>query len=509
MDERAWNQDAMSQAGAGGNPMGQMAQESVQPAIGEPPEKKAKRAECFGMLALPTLVYALLYTVCLYRNPGSITMPVFVAVTLAYVCYLLRKLEGQRRLRPMSRFCMAAMLLLGISTACTGSGPLLWMNNAGIFLLLVTLLLCQYCDTGKWTLSRGFSAICQAVFGAVGEIAEPFSDASCYRKSREGKQSARAVYILAGVGIAIPLLAVILALLYYADAVFANLIDVVFHPKVSAGTVPGAAVTFCFAFFSAYCGFRYLSRRRIADACRERRRLEPLIADTVLALVAVVYLVFSLIQILYLFWGGMELPADYTYAQYAREGFFQLLFVCILNVVMVLVFMGCFGESRLKNALLTVISLCTYIMLASSAMRMCLYVQAYQLTFLRVFVLWALALIAIFLAGVVASIYRKGFPMFHYTVVVVAVCVVCFTFAHPDYWIASYNIAQMEEGRQTVGDESYLTHLSTDAAPAIEGRTDEWVQEYVRRLGDDLDARGRYYNFSKARAGRLLGNSFT
>ena len=38
----------------------------------------------------------------------------------------------------------------------------------------------------------------------------------------------------------------------------------------------------------------------------------------------------------YLFGGLMQLPSGYTYARYAREGFFQLLFVCILNVIIVL-----------------------------------------------------------------------------------------------------------------------------------------------------------------------------
>ncbi|MCM1105380.1 MAG: DUF4173 domain-containing protein [Blautia sp.] len=455
----------------------------------------AKAAETFRRLGLPTGVYALLYTVCLYNNFSSITMPVFVVITFGYVFYLYRNLRD----KIFSVFCMAGMLLLGISTACTGSTALLWMNNAGIFLLLVTMLLCQCCDTKRWTLSKGFLGIAQVVFGAVGEIGEPFTDMSCYRKAQAGKRSSKTIYILVGVGISVPLLAVILVLLYYADAVFANLIDTVFSPGAHAGTAFGVACTFFYAFFAAYCGLRYLHLGKISSECRDYRRFEPLVANTVLTLVAAVYLVFSLIQILYLFWGGMELPEGYTYAAYAREGFFQLLFVCILNVAIVLFFMGCFRESRYKNVMLTVISLCTYIMLASSAMRMCLYVQAYQLTFLRIFVLWMLALLAVFLIGVMASIYRKDFPIFRYTVIVVTVCTLCFTCAHPDYWIAKYNLAGGE-----VRDACYLTRLSADAAPAIAGQEGEWVTEYAGELEDELAAGGLHYNFSRARAGRLL-----
>ena len=45
---------------------------------------------------------------------------------------------------------------------------------------------------------------------------------------------------------------------------------------------------------------------------------------------------FSGIQIFGLFLGKMQLPEGYTYAQYAREGFFQLLAVSILNLILVL-----------------------------------------------------------------------------------------------------------------------------------------------------------------------------
>ena len=93
----------------------------------------------------------------------------------------------------------------------------------------------------------------------------------------------------------------------------------------------------------------------------------------------------------------MRLPEGYTYSSYARQGFFQLLAVCIINLIIVLVCLGFFRESRVLKGILTVISLCTYIMVASSAYRMILYIQICQLTFLRIIVLWALAVTALVL----------------------------------------------------------------------------------------------------------------
>ena len=56
-----------------------------------------------------------------------------------------------------------------------------------------------------------------------------------------------------------------------------------------------------------------------------------MIAITIAAMLTLLYLVFSVIQIVYLFMGNMTLPSGYTYAKYAREGFFQLLAVSVLK----------------------------------------------------------------------------------------------------------------------------------------------------------------------------------
>lgn len=68
--------------------------------------------------------------------------------------------------------------------------------------------------------------------------------------------------------------------------------------------------------------------------------------------------------------------------------------------------------NRILKVIMTVFSCCTFIMIASSAMRMILYVQTYQLTFLRVLVLWALVVISLLLIGCMVTVYRTDFPLF-------------------------------------------------------------------------------------------------
>jgi hypothetical protein len=127
-------------------------------------------------------------------------------------------------------------------------------------------------------------------------------------------------------------------------------------------------------------------------------------------------------------------------------------------------------------------------MIASSAMRMVLYIQTYHLTFLRILVLWGLLLLIVLFAGVIANLYQKNFSLFRYSVVVVTVCYLALSFAHPDYWIAKVNVEGSKETRSeffkgdAYDDYYFLTTLSTDAAPVL--------LEWVESEGYDLN----YYN---------------
>ncbi len=470
-------------------------------------EQKKTRASHFRTLALPTVLYAVLYTFFLYKNFSSITMPLFVVATVGYCFYCMKQFHIS--VRSGSRFYIVVMLLLGVSSAMTGSSPIIFMNTAGILLMLLCFLLHNFYNDEKWGFGKYFSAIFATVFGAVGSLGDPFSDSSAAFYDKEGKPSrhSTASYIAIGLLILLPLLFVILLLLSSADAVFAELLSG-FTQNITAGNIAGILIMFLFAFFSAYCGMRFLGRRTIREECTDRRRFEPIVAITVLVPVSGVYLFFSLIQILYLFWGKMELPAGYTYAEYAREGFFQLLFVCILNLAIVLFISGFFRKNTGLDILLAVISGCTYVMLASSAFRMYLYVQNYHLTFLRFFVFWALGLIALLLAGVLTQIFSDSFPLFRYGLVTVCVCYLALSFSHPDYWIARYNISQMQSAELTASgsntDYQYLIGLSSDAAPAIADCKGAWVQAYAEQIAGDAGDSLRTFNLSHAIARYLL-----
>ena len=125
-------------------------------------------------------------------------------------------------------------------------------------------------------------------------------------------------------------------------------------------------------------------------------------------------MLFCGIQILYLFAQKGNLPQEYTYAAYARKGFFELLFVSIINFLMLVICNLKFRKSKVLDIILTAVSICNGIMIISSAYRMMLYVEAYHMTIMRMLVLWFLAMLAVSMIGVIYSIYKKEYKLYRY-----------------------------------------------------------------------------------------------
>ena len=450
----------------------------VQGRLQVPDTEETKRLKGnYGIIAPAAFAYAVFYAFCMYRNGSGITYPFFVGSSLLFFVFSFSKLGIT--LKKGSCFYMAAMLLLGVSTFCTDDGFIIFFNKLGVFLLLMSLLLKQFFDTSKWKLGKYLCSICVLIFASLAEWGRPVTDGAAYNKNREKKMDKRVWYFALGLLIGVPLLFLVLLLLASADAVFRQM-AARFLRDISIFGIFNILFRITVLFFFSYGLTAYLCRRTIKEETPDRRKGEPVLAITVTGLLTVLYLLFSGIQIAGLFLGKLKLPEDYTYAMYAREGFFQLLAVSLLNLVIVLLCISLFRESRGLKLILTVMSLCTFVMIASSAMRMIMYIRYYYLTYLRILVLWALALLVVLFVGVVISIFKESFPLFRYQVAVVAVLYLALSFAHPDYIIAKVNLANAPSNQgsfflteKPYQDYDYLRRLCADAAPALV----PWLQE--------------------------------
>lgn len=432
--------------------------------------------ENFHIYGMASILYGILYVFCMFKNDAGITYPIFVVGTIGYIIFVLGKLD--MKLKKESRFYIISMLLLGISTFCTDDWRIIFFNKTGVFLLTICMVLGLIYDTTQWNLEKYLGSIIRVCALALGEVNKPFSDFAWYCKNKLGQKHSKYLYLLIGVGITIPLFVIIFMLLTSADAVFRDMASQLFA-DINMGDFVIMAFMFIFATMASYCLVVNASKKEIKEEISDCRKWEPLIGIPVASVLSLLYLVFSGIQIVYLFMGNMQLPEGYTYAEYAREGFFQLLAVSIINLVIVLIGLYYFKPSKVLKAILTIMSLCTFIMIASSAMRMVIYIQYYYLTFLRILVLWGLAVLTLIFVGVIACIAKESFPLFRYSLMVFTCLYIGLSFSHPDYWIAKVNLESTKETRsdffkgEAYDDYRFLGELSADAAPVMV----KWIAE--------------------------------
>jgi preprotein translocase subunit SecG len=219
--------------------------------------------------------------------------------------------------------------------------------------------------------------------------------------------------------------------------------------------------------------FAEMENERKAERKKHPFLLSMVEAGIVIGAVDVMFGLFVLIQFAYFFGGqaNITLERGWTYAEYARRGFFELVAVSVLTLGLILwldrvTVRSNTRQQRIFRGLAVVIVVLTGIMLISAAGRMSLYEEAYGFTHLRVythvFMLWLGVLFAVFLL----ALFRPARHIFSFGV---TLCVMGFlvtiNLMNVDGTIARQNIARTAHGYEL--DTRYLFTLSADAVPMV------------------------------------------
>ncbi|NLW69707.1 MAG: DUF4173 domain-containing protein [Eubacteriaceae bacterium] len=179
------------------------------------------------------------------------------------------------------------------------------------------------------------------------------------------------------------------------------------------------------------------------------------------------------------------LPAGYTYAVYAREGFFELCTVCAINAgILILLHLITKADSEGKRTALKVLNLAfiaaTLILMATAFSKLYLYISVYGMTVKRLNAGWFLIVLTLcFIASGIKQFYGK-LNLVKAVVLVVAIAFCLLAISCPNARIASYNVANYLGGRLERVDIEQLCYLGESAVPAMV----RLAQEGKDALGD-------------------------
>jgi len=451
----------------------------------------------YGYFGGLSIIYGLIFAFCIYKNTHGVTFIIYAAATIVFGLLFLKKIDF--KLQKKSKRYFIGMMLLSVAMLFTTEFFFIVCNWIGMLLLFSVAMIHQFYNDGKWNFPAYFQRLFILLGTSIGLFFYPFRHGAQYLTVKDSSKKRTIYAVLIGFLVALGLLTIILPLLLSSDMVFANFFGDILK-YINIPTIIGVGFTIvlgfiaCYSFFSSLCSYNFP-----VETERKMKYYSSVIGITFTSVLAFIYMLYCGIQILYLFLGlDKGLSASVTYSEYARSGFWELLFVSIINFFLVLICMYIFTESKVLKGVLAFISGCTYIMLISAAYRMLIYIGQYDLTFLRVLVLWFLLVLALIMAGVIISIFRKTFPLFRYVMMIVAVCYISFALSRPNYWIVQYNVSHAEQ--MSYGDILYLmNNFPEDAASAI-ARMDpkeiseaEEISKYYQYTDDEV--KGRLYDY--------------
>ena len=307
-------------------------------------------------------------------------------------------------------------------------------------------------------------------------ITAPFVSYKAYRNKKGSDPFNRQV--LLGIALSVPILFIILPLLIHADAAFEGLISAAFSKFgiVIAKILLGAALAI-YLFSMLFAVKNNLKPKDcIVHLHEDYKRLAPLTAVTLSSVLSAVYLAYLLSQSAY-FSGGFSgiLPEGYTFsfAEYARRGFFELCAVCTVNLIIVfLIMLFAKQDSNKKlpfSVRLSIIGICVFslVFTATAISKMFLYISFYGLTRLRLLTSIFMIALALLFILIILSVSVKKIPAVKCAIVCFAVIGLITGFCDVDRTVAGYNVSAYKRGALTEIDIEYLSGLSDSAVPYI------------------------------------------
>ena len=428
---------------------------------------------------------------------GGLNLGFSIGICLCILCsgVYLRSRGNKLRFYPSALLVLA--MVIAASFARSDDTPVKLLL---LLLILVSLNLSLCLSAKKNSFDSGTAASLLDSFTTMfvtgfGFFSPTFRGmAGAFRRSgRFGKQGGA---LLLGLVIAIPLLIILIPLLMRSDAAFEGLIDTL--PQLSLGEI------FITALFGTGSAIIFYSRTVALQNIpvpqtgkRAARGLSSLTVNTVLVAVCLVYCAYLVSQLAY-FSGGFSgiLPQSYTLAEYARRGFFEMAWLCALNLSVIIGSLWvCAKKDRaplLTRLLCLFVGVVTLFLVAAASAKMLLYIDSYGLTRLRVLTQAIMVFLGIVTLLVCLWLFIRKLSYMKVVMLTALAIGAVIGWTDVDTLVAQYNTNAYLSGTIASVDVSYLGSLGDGAVPYLVQLAEDAADPQIRTSAREALSSRRY-----------------
>jgi FtsH-binding integral membrane protein len=424
-----------------------------------------------------------------WKKPLGINFAIFVTLCLLTGILLLRA-DGLRLSRTSGLLLLPLAFFAGMTFIRLEPMTVFLSISMAIFLMGVVAL--TYIN-GAWIrytlLDYIFGYL--RLFGST--VARPLGFVAENRRlaseqpAQTEKPGARIWPVLRGIVIALPIIAIFASLLSSADPIFANRFKD-FIDLFKIDNLPEYIFRLAYILILAYllAGIYLHAAQKSDEKVEEKTWVAPFLGFTestiVLGSVVLLFIAFVFIQFQYFFGGQANISIEgYTYSEYARKGFGELVAVAFFSLLLLLG-LGAItrreneNQQRIFSMLGVGLVGLVIVMLVAAFQRLGLYEAAYGFSRLRaythVFMIW----LGLLLITVVILEARRRQRSAGLALVLAALgFVISLNALNVDAFIVNQNIQReirsttdkkFAQGRADL-DAQYFVDLSEDAIPAL------------------------------------------
>lgn len=365
-------------------------------------------------------------------------------------------------------------------------------------------------------------------------------------KHRENKKQGNGKWIFLGLLIAFPIVCIVSSLLIMSDemfkAMFSFLFDNFFGNIVKYLWFAVLGLPIAMGIFSVWYT-KYFEGKKIQINNQPQRinnnttpfncHVAPVALMYSIAIpLCVVYFLYLISQVAYFisFIADNLLPEGFTIVDYARNGFFELCVVTVINIVLIILLITLTkrpqGVMPVGLRVISVLmSLFTLVFVGTALYKMFMYIGQYGFTSMRINTSIFMVFLLIIFMLIIAKQFLKEIKFFATALIVAMVFLAGYNLLDVDAFIARENINLYQQGRiEWMGNEmvtdlddsalEYIAPFANDPNNGLSETESEHLKAYMRyrynkyeEQADSNDERFAMFNINRYRVHCILAEN--
>ncbi len=464
------------------------------------------------MEIISSIFLAIFQSILFYGKEIGISMLLFSVIGNVIIYYILKK---NKKIKNKNGFILIIPIILLSSTYFIFANRIFYILNI-LIIILLNLLMYGIVINPKNYLKNYFlnsiELLKSTITGFHDGVEYTKKEAKQHIKTNEKLNKDNIKKVAISLLIVFAVVGIVILLLVSADSIFANIFEnigsIFNYINISSTFSMIIRIALVIIAYFLFLSFILKLKQNYNIETKEIKNSNNKYAFTIkLLLIAlnIVYLVFCFIQVESLF--AKINTAEFSYANYARTGFFQLMIVSLINFVVILL-SNKFNENKEKSIKILNLFLVifTVIIALSSMYRMYMYQMEFGLTYLRMFVYIILITELLTFIPIVIYIFNEKFDFLKWSGII-WICIYCIiNYMNIEKIIINYNISNTNSDRSI--DYEYISEIaSEDSFGILEEKLEDnnisssdrlEITRKVLNLGiDSKEVKWQEFNISK------------